>query len=58
MRIKMLIILVLFNLTLLFAQETLYQSNEFTITPEKVIQGKFEATDISPKKIVSNYKSN
>lgn len=53
----MLIILVLFNLTLLFAQDVLYTSDQFTITTEKVIQEKFKATAVSPTKIVSNYKS-
>lgn len=57
MRFILFLITVFFSVMSVFAQETLYQSAEFTITTDKVIQGKFEATAVSPTKIVSNYKS-
>ncbi|MGD9931789.1 MAG: hypothetical protein AB7U05_17350 [Mangrovibacterium sp.] len=37
--------------------EVLYQSNAFTIYPDKVVQGDFEARVLSPEHIVSNYRS-
>ncbi|HPS12649.1 MAG TPA: hypothetical protein PLB87_05180, partial [Prolixibacteraceae bacterium] len=39
------------------APEVLYQSPQFTIYPNKVVQGNFTATVESPTKIVSNYHS-
>nr|MBD3622362.1 glycogen debranching protein [Sunxiuqinia sp.] len=37
--------------------EVLYQSNAFTVYPDKVVQGDFEARVLSPEHIVSNYRS-
>jgi hypothetical protein len=44
-------------ITNIFSQNPLYQSPSFSIYPEKVVQGNFEAKAISPKHLVSNYKS-
>lgn len=41
----------------LFAQRVLYKSNDFTITSDKVIQGKYEAFAKSRDEISSSYKS-
>ncbi len=35
----------------------LYQSGAFSVYPDKVVQGDYEARAISPEKIVSNYRS-
>lgn len=40
-----------------YSQQTLYQSDSFTITSTQVRQGQFEAIAISPTKLTSNYKS-
>lgn len=37
--------------------EVLYQSNAFTVYPDNVVQGDFEARVLSPEHIVSNYRS-
>lgn len=37
--------------------KVLYQSDEFTVYADKVVQGNFEAKVLSPEHIVSNYRS-
>ncbi len=37
--------------------EVLYQSDAFTVYPDKVVQGDYESKVVSPEKMVSNYRS-
>ena len=41
----------------LVAQKVLYNSDAYTVTLDRVIQGEFEARALSRKQLISNYKS-
>jgi hypothetical protein len=43
--------------TAAFAQQPIFQSPAFSIYPDKVVQGKYEAKALSAKQLTSNYQS-
>ncbi len=51
------LIIILFCITIGFAQQEIYRSKSFSILSDRVIQGKFEAVAKSDKEMTSNYVS-
>jgi hypothetical protein len=57
MKWKLYMVCILVSMQCFSQQAPLYKAKAFTIYPDKVVQGKFEAKAISSTELISNYKS-